>query len=56
VLAANTTTSGALATIAMLKGEHALDWLNTQDVHYLAVQHDGLLLRSAAAHSLKASP
>jgi len=56
VLAANTTTSGALATIAMLKGEHAIEWLNTQDVHYLAVQHDGQLLRSAAAHSLKARP
>lgn len=56
VLATNTTTSGALATIAMLKGEHALDWLNTQNVHYLAVQHDGQLLRSAAAHSLQARP
>ena len=54
VLATNTTTSGALATIAMLKGEHALDWLITQDVHYLVVQHDGQVHQRAAAHSLNA--
>jgi thiamine biosynthesis lipoprotein len=41
VLAANTTTAGALTTIAMLKQTDALDWLSTQGVRYLAVQHDG---------------
>lgn len=56
VLASNTTTSGALATIAMLKGEHALEWLNTQNVRYLAVQHDGQVQVSAVAHSLEAAP
>lgn len=41
VLAANTTTAGALTTIAMLKQTDALDWLSSQGVRYLAVQHDG---------------
>ncbi len=48
VLTANTTTAGALATIAMLKGPEALAWLQAQSVRYLAVQHDGQVLRSAA--------
>ena len=39
----------ASARIAMLKGEHAIEWLNTQDVHYLAVQHDGQVHQSAVA-------
>ena len=43
VLATNTTTAGALTTIAMLKGADALDWLSSQGVRYLAVRHDGQL-------------
>lgn len=45
VLAANTTTAGALTTIAMLKEADALDWLDTQGVRYLAMRHDGQLLQ-----------
>lgn len=41
VLAPNTTTAGALATIAMLKGSDAIGWLEAQGVRYLAVQQDG---------------
>jgi FAD:protein FMN transferase len=41
VLAPNTTTAGALSTIAMLKGAQALPWLDAQGVGYLAVRHDG---------------
>lgn len=41
VLAANTTTAGALATIAMLKQAEALDWLDGQAAAYLAVRADG---------------
>jgi FAD:protein FMN transferase len=48
VLAANTTAAGALSTIAMLKGLQAIDWLEHQGVRYLAVQHDGQVLRSAS--------
>lgn len=44
VLAANTTTAGALTTIAMLKGVDAIAWLQAQGVRYLAVQHDGQVL------------
>ena len=43
VLATNTTTAGALTTIAMLKEADALDWLSAQGVRYLAVQNDGQL-------------
>lgn len=46
VLAANTTSAGALATIAMLKGADALTWLQAQGARYLAVQQDGQVLRS----------
>jgi thiamine biosynthesis lipoprotein len=46
VLAANTTSAGALSTIAMLKGDQARAWLETQGVRYLAVQEDGQLLRN----------
>jgi len=49
VLAANTTTAGALSTIAMLKGPDAPAWLEAQGMRYLAVQHDGQVLRSNAA-------
>lgn len=41
VMAPNTTMSGALTTIAMLKAEQGLAWLATQNALYLAVQHDG---------------
>ena len=47
VLATNTTTAGALTTIAMLKGADAVDWLASQGVRYLAVQCDGLLHSSS---------
>jgi FAD:protein FMN transferase len=43
VLAPNTTMAGALTTIVMLKGAEGLDWLDTQDVSYLAVRHDGVV-------------
>lgn len=49
VLASNTTTAGAAATIAMLKGPHALNWLQSQNLRYLAVQHDGQVLRNPDA-------
>ncbi len=49
VLAANTTTAGALSTIAMLKGPDAPAWLEAQGVRYLAVQQDGQMLRSSVA-------
>ena len=48
VLAANATAAGALSTIAMLQGESAPDWLHSQGVRYLAVRHDGQVLRSPA--------
>ena len=47
VLATNTVTAGALATIAMLKGSEASTWLDAQNVDYLMVQHDGEMIRSA---------
>lgn len=47
VLAANTTTAGALSTIAMLKGSDAPAWLQTQGVRYLLVQQNGDLLRNS---------
>jgi FAD:protein FMN transferase len=43
VLASNTTMAGALTTIAMLKGAQGLQWLEAQDVSYLAVQYDGVV-------------
>ncbi len=46
VLSSNTTTAGALATIAMLKGPDALAWLDRQGARYLAVQQDAKVLRS----------
>lgn len=41
VRAGNTTTAGALATIAMLKGRDATAWLDAQGASYFAVTHDG---------------
>ena len=49
VLAPNTTTAGALSTIAMLKGAAAPAWLQTQGVRYLAVRQDGTLLQNSAS-------
>jgi FAD:protein FMN transferase len=49
VLAPNTTMAGALATIAMLKGERGLAWLDSQNVSYLAVQHDGVTHENLSA-------
>jgi thiamine biosynthesis lipoprotein len=46
-LAVNTTTAGALTTIAMLKGADALPWLAAQGVRYLAVQSNGQLHASS---------
>ena len=48
VLAPNTTTAGALATIAMLKGDAAPSWLAGQQARYLAVRADGQLLQCLA--------
>ena len=41
VLAPNATAGGALTTIAMLKEEGAIDWLQSQGASYLAVGRDG---------------
>lgn len=41
VLAANTTSAGALSTIAMLKADGALPWLQAQGVRYLAMDQSG---------------
>ncbi len=49
VLASNTTSAGALSTIAMLKGEAGLAWLEQQGERYLAVQPDGQLRQNVAA-------
>lgn len=49
VLASNTTTAGAATTIAMLKGPTAIGWLQSQNLRYLAVQHDGQVLRGPSA-------
>ena len=46
VLASNTTTSGALATIAMLKEDAALAWLDAQGARYLGALSDGSMVRS----------
>jgi thiamine biosynthesis lipoprotein len=46
VLATNTTTAGALTTIAMLKQADAMGWLSTQGVRYLAVQDNGQVHKS----------
>ncbi|MCX8521718.1 MAG: FAD:protein FMN transferase [Rhodoferax sp.] len=48
VLASNTTTSGALATIAMLKEDAAVAWLDAQQARYLGALFDGKLVRSPA--------
>jgi thiamine biosynthesis lipoprotein len=45
VLAPNTTAAGALATVAMLMGDEAADWLDAQGAAYLAVRASGEVLR-----------
>ncbi len=49
VLAPNTTTAGALSTTAMLKEKEGLDWLNQQNVSYLAVRHDAKVYENLTA-------
>ena len=49
VLGTNTTTSGALATIAMLKESQAPAWLDAQGARYFGVRHDGATVRSEAS-------
>lgn len=46
VLSANTSSAGALSTIAMLKGADAPAWLDGQGVRYLGVAQDGLIQRN----------
>jgi FAD:protein FMN transferase len=46
VLAPNTTMAGALTTIAMLKEADGLAWLDTQNVAYVAVRHDGVVVEN----------
>ncbi|GAB4217973.1 MAG: FAD:protein FMN transferase [Rhodoferax sp.] len=46
VLAANATSAGAASTIAMLKRDQALPWLQAQGLRYLGVAHDGSLWKS----------
>lgn len=41
VCAPNTTTAGAMSTVAMLQEAAALPWLQAQGVAHLAVRHDG---------------
>ncbi|MBG9389817.1 FAD:protein FMN transferase [Caenimonas aquaedulcis] len=48
VWAPNTTAAGALCTVALLKQQEALDWLDGQDAGYLAVRSDGEVFRRAA--------
>lgn len=48
VLSANATSAGALSTLAMLKQDDALPWLNAQGAAYLAVRHDGAVYRRSA--------
>ena len=51
VLAANATAAGVLTTLAMLQGDTAAQALHAQGVGYLAVRHDGLVLRSPSPES-----
>lgn len=56
VLGANTTSAGALSTIAMLKGADAPAWLQSQGVRYLAVQQDGQVCTAAPAFNSVLAP
>jgi thiamine biosynthesis lipoprotein len=47
VLAPNATAAGALTTIAMLKEEGGIAWLESQGASYLAVGHDGQVRTNA---------
>lgn len=51
VLAPNTTMSGALTTIAMLKGEQGLAWLDAQNARYIAVQYDSTTYENLSAQT-----
>ncbi len=46
VMAPNTTTAGALSTIAMLKAEGGLAWLNAQKVSYIAIDYTGRIIEN----------
>jgi FAD:protein FMN transferase len=46
VLAPNTTMAGALTTITMLKEADGLAWLESQNVAYVAVRHDGVVIEN----------
>ncbi len=48
VLATNTTTAGALATIAMLKEADAAQWLPSQNARFMGVLWDGSIVQSPA--------
>ena len=56
VLAPNATAAGALTTIAMLKEEGAIAWLEDQGVSYLAVRHDGQIRTNAPQFQLAVTP
>jgi FAD:protein FMN transferase len=56
VLAPTATAAGALTTIAMLKEERGLDWLDSQGVSYLAVCHDGQTRSNASLFHLSSHP
>lgn len=49
ILAANTTSAGALSTIALLKEADAPAWLEAQGVRYLMVQKNGEIQRNQTA-------
>jgi FAD:protein FMN transferase len=55
VLAPNTTMAGALTTTAMLKGAQGLQWLESQNAHYLAVMHDGTVHQNIEPQDLGAT-
>lgn len=57
VLAPNATAAGALTTIAMLKEEGAIAWLERQGASYLAVSHDGQVRSNAPQfHRISTQP
>lgn len=53
ILSANAVSAGALSTIAMLKEDQALDWLEAQGTSYLAVRHDGAIFSKGAPQPIE---
>ena len=51
IVSANAVSAGALSTIAMLKADDALAWLEAQGASYLAVKHDGAVFSKGAPPS-----